>query len=91
MNTAADNKYRADDLPALVAPLLVCEADMVVGDRSIKEHGEFSFLKRVRGGEEPNVAGRPRVVSEVLPIRFVRRACLPTVQLRGSSAPPGRS
>lgn len=92
MNTAADNTYRANDLPALVAPLLACGAYMVVGDRSIKEHGEFSFLKRVLGGEGPNVAGRPRVVSEVVrPIRFVPRASLPAVQPRGPNATPGCS
>ena len=51
MNTDADNKYLADDLLALVATLLACEADMVVGDRTIKEHGVFSFSKRILGGE----------------------------------------
>src|SRR5215218_6635594 len=92
MNTDADNKYLADDVLALLATLLACEADMVVGDRTIKEHGVFSFLKRVLGGEGQNVARRPRVVSEVVrPIRFVRRASLPTLQLRGPSATPGCS
>ncbi len=47
VNTDADNQYRADDLPALVAPILAREADMVVGDRSVKEHGEFSRVKRI--------------------------------------------
>jgi glycosyltransferase involved in cell wall biosynthesis len=47
VNTDADNQYRADDIPALLGPILAGEADMVVGDRSIREHEEFSFLKRV--------------------------------------------
>jgi glycosyltransferase involved in cell wall biosynthesis len=47
VNTDADNQYRADDLPALVAPILARDADMVVGDRSVKEQGEFSRLKRI--------------------------------------------
>jgi len=51
MNTDADNKYLADDLLALVATRFACEADMVVGDRTIKEHGVFSFSKRILGGE----------------------------------------
>jgi glycosyltransferase involved in cell wall biosynthesis len=47
VNTDADNQYRADDIPKLVAPILAREADMVVGDRSVKDHGEFSGAKRV--------------------------------------------
>jgi glycosyltransferase involved in cell wall biosynthesis len=47
VNTDADNQYRADDLPALVAPILARDADMVVGDRNVKEQGEFSRLNRI--------------------------------------------
>jgi glycosyltransferase involved in cell wall biosynthesis len=47
VNTDADNQYRGDDLPKLVAPILAHEADMVVGDRSVRDHEEFSRVKRV--------------------------------------------
>ena len=47
VNTDADNQYRADDIPALVAPILAREADVVVGDRSVKEQDEFSRVKRI--------------------------------------------
>jgi glycosyltransferase involved in cell wall biosynthesis len=47
VNTDADNQYRADDLPKLVAPILAHEADMVIGDRNVRDHGEFSRVKRV--------------------------------------------
>ncbi len=35
VNTDADNQYRADDIPALVAPIVEGEADMVIGDREV--------------------------------------------------------
>jgi glycosyltransferase involved in cell wall biosynthesis len=47
VNTDADNQYRADDIPKLVAPIVAGEADMVVGDRNVKNHDEFSGTKRV--------------------------------------------
>ena len=47
VNTDADNQYCADDLPSLVAPIVAREADMVIGDRNIRDHGEFSRVKRV--------------------------------------------
>ena len=47
VNTDADNQYRADDIPLLVGPILAHEADVVVGDRNIREHEEFSRLKKI--------------------------------------------
>jgi glycosyltransferase involved in cell wall biosynthesis len=47
VNTDADNQYRADDIPKLVAPILAHQADMVIGDRQIKEHEEFSAGKKL--------------------------------------------
>jgi glycosyltransferase involved in cell wall biosynthesis len=41
VNTDADNQYRADDIPRLVAPILAQKADIVVGDRNVQEHEEF--------------------------------------------------
>jgi glycosyltransferase involved in cell wall biosynthesis len=46
VNTDADNQYCADDLPALLAPLLRGEAEMVIGDRSVATHPGFSPIKR---------------------------------------------
>lgn len=46
VNTDADNQYNADDIPALVEPILVGRADMVVGDRRVSSHEEFSRTKR---------------------------------------------
>src|SRR6516165_9216099 len=47
VNTDADNQYEADDIPKLVAPILRGEADMVVGDRQVKNIEEFSAGKKL--------------------------------------------
>ena len=47
VNTDADNQYDGRDIPKLVAPILAHEADMVVGDRRVKEHEEFSRVKKL--------------------------------------------
>jgi glycosyltransferase involved in cell wall biosynthesis len=46
VNTDADNQYPAHELPRLVAPILAGEADMVVGDRGVREVAHFSWTKR---------------------------------------------
>lgn len=46
VNTDADNQYDARDIPALVAPILEGRADIVVGERPIREIAHFSFLKK---------------------------------------------
>ncbi len=47
VNTDADNQYRADDIPKLIAPVLSGDADMVVGDREVMTIEHFSPLKKV--------------------------------------------
>ena len=47
VNTDGDNQYCAQDIPALVRPVLEGKADLVVGSRPIKEHKEFSPLKKM--------------------------------------------
>ena len=46
VNTDADNQYPAHALPRLVAPILAGEADMVVGDRGVRDVAHFSWTKR---------------------------------------------
>jgi len=46
VNTDADNQYCADDIPALVTPILRREAQIVVGARPISEIESFSPLKK---------------------------------------------
>lgn len=47
VNTDADNQYCAGDIPALIAPILRGEADIVIGDRDPANLAHFSFAKRV--------------------------------------------
>lgn len=46
VNTDADNQYKAADIPALIAPILSGEADLVIGQRPIESNHQFSFLKK---------------------------------------------
>lgn len=47
VNTDADDQYNADDIPALVAPILRGEADIVIGERPVATIEHFSFVKKV--------------------------------------------
>lgn len=46
VNTDADNQYRGDEIPKLVKPILAHTADVVVGDRRVREQREFSPMKK---------------------------------------------
>lgn len=46
VNTDADNQYKADDIQALIDPILHGQADIVVGDRGVGTLEAFSPLKR---------------------------------------------
>jgi glycosyltransferase involved in cell wall biosynthesis len=45
VNTDADHQYQGDDIPKLVEPILDGRADMVVGDRQVKDVEHFSASK----------------------------------------------
>ncbi|MEM7522416.1 MAG: glycosyltransferase family 2 protein, partial [Pseudomonadota bacterium] len=47
VNTDADNQYDARGVPALTAPILAGEAQIVIGARPIEEIAHFSYGKRV--------------------------------------------
>ncbi|MCP4213899.1 MAG: glycosyltransferase [bacterium] len=47
VNTDADNQYNANDIPALIEPILEGKADMVIGTRPIARIKHFSLLKKV--------------------------------------------
>ncbi|WP_243855725.1 glycosyltransferase family 2 protein [Sphingobium vermicomposti] len=46
VNTDADNQYNADDIPALIQPILQRRAELVIGDRPISTIAHFSWVKR---------------------------------------------
>lgn len=47
VNTDADNQYNADDIPALVNPILQHRAELVVGSRPISTIEHFSPIKKL--------------------------------------------
>ncbi len=47
VNTDADNQYCADDIPALIAPVLSGQADIVIGTRPIQTTAHFSWAKKL--------------------------------------------
>ncbi len=47
VNTDADNQYCGADIPLLLTPIINNEADLVVGSRPIKNHPEFSLVKKI--------------------------------------------
>ncbi|MGE0452851.1 MAG: glycosyltransferase family 2 protein [Vicinamibacteria bacterium] len=46
VNIDADNQYRGDEIPRLIAPILAGEAEMVVGDRGVGQLAHFSWTKQ---------------------------------------------
>ena len=46
VNTDADNQYRAEEIEKLVKPILKGEAEMVIGDRGVRNLEHFSPIKR---------------------------------------------
>jgi glycosyltransferase involved in cell wall biosynthesis len=46
VNTDADNQYRAQDIPVLIAPVLAGKADIVIGARPIEQIRRFSRSRR---------------------------------------------
>ena len=80
VNTDADNQYRAADIPALIAPILAGEADMVIGARPIDEMAHFSRLKKLlqrAGSRVVQLASSTRVPDAPSGFRaFSRQAAL---------------
>ncbi|MEO0441441.1 MAG: glycosyltransferase family 2 protein [Pseudomonadota bacterium] len=47
VNTDADNQYEGQDICKLVAPVLAGEADIVIGDRGVRNNAHFGKFKRL--------------------------------------------
>jgi glycosyltransferase involved in cell wall biosynthesis len=80
VNTDADNQYRAADIPALIAPILAGEADMVIGARPIDDMAHFSRVKKLlqrAGSRVVQLASSTRVPDAPSGFRaFSRQAAL---------------
>jgi glycosyltransferase involved in cell wall biosynthesis len=83
VNTDADNQYRGDQIPNLVQPILEHRADVVVGDRGIRKHTEFSVPKKflqlwgswvvrqASGTDVPDVSSGFRAYSREAALRLI--------------------
>lgn len=80
VNTDADNQYCGEDIPLLLTPLTNNEADLVVGSRPIKNHPEFSLVKKilqVTGSWALRTISRTDVRDAASGFRaFTREACM---------------
>ncbi|GGY35827.1 glycosyl transferase [Bacterioplanes sanyensis] len=78
VNTDADNQYCADDIPALVQPVLKGEADYVVGERPIASIEHFSPVKKALqrlGSWVVRLASRSSVPDAPSGFRAMSREC----------------
>lgn len=46
VNTDADNQYDGGDIGKLIAPVVVGEADVTIGDRGVRDNAHFGWVKR---------------------------------------------
>ena len=46
VNTDADNQYEGADVEKLIAPVVAGEADLVIGDRGVRNNAHFGWAKR---------------------------------------------
>ncbi len=58
VNTDADNQYDGRDIAALVGPIVRGEADIVVGDRGVRDNAHFGPIKRRLQGLGSATVGR---------------------------------
>jgi glycosyltransferase involved in cell wall biosynthesis len=58
VNIDGDNQYHGADIAKLITPILEQKADIVVGCRDIKNHKEFSRLKKFLQGLGSNIVRR---------------------------------
>ena len=47
VNTDGDNQYAGKDIPRLIEPLLAGRADIVIGDRNIRDIAHMSWHKKL--------------------------------------------
>ena len=85
VNTDADHQYRSADIPKLVAPILAGRADMVVGDRQVKDVRPLLGLEEAASA--PGKLGRAARLGHPGPGHDLR---LSRLQPGGRTAAPGR-
>ena len=87
VNTDADNQYDARDIAALVAPILEGSADLVVGDRQVRDNIHFGRGKRALQAFGTAVVQRfsgTRVPDAVSGFRAISRAAAQRIYIVSS-------
>lgn len=78
VNTDADNQYEAQDIPALVQPIVDGKADYVIGARPISQTAHFSGIKKMLqklGSWVVRVASGTDVADAPSGFRAISREC----------------
>lgn len=84
VNTDADNQYEGSDIAALVRPIVSGEADLVIGDRGVRDNAHFGSLKRLLqrlGSTVVRRLSRTRVTDAVSGFRAMTRAAAQRINI----------
>jgi glycosyltransferase involved in cell wall biosynthesis len=87
VNTDADNQYEGADIPKLIAPIISGTADIVIGDRGVKNNAHFGPFKRLLQRFGSNVVQRlseTDVSDAVSGFRGISRAAAQRINITSS-------
>jgi len=87
VNTDADNQYEGRDICKLVAPVLAGEADIVVGDRGVRDNAHFGPFKRllqIMGSATVKRLSNTQITDAVSGFRAISRAAAQKINITSS-------
>ena len=87
VNTDADNQYEGQDIGKLVAPVLAGEADIVVGDRGVRNNAHFGPFKRLLqmfGSATVKRLSNTQITDAVSGFRAISRAAAQKINITSS-------
>jgi len=87
VNTDADNQYEGRDISKLVAPVLAGEADIVVGDRGVRDNAHFGPFKRLLqmfGSATVKRLSNTHITDAVSGFRAISRAAAQKINITSS-------
>ncbi len=87
VNTDADNQYEGRDICKLVAPVLAGEADIVVGDRGVRDNAHFGPFKRLlqtMGSATVKRLSNTQITDAVSGFRAISRAAAQKINITSS-------
>jgi len=87
VNTDADNQYEGQDICKLVAPILAGEADIVVGDRGVRNNAHFGPFKRLLqmfGSATVKRLSNTHITDAVSGFRAISRAAAQKINITSS-------